>query len=264
MSDPRFAVPLATNVVVWPRLHAQLRTGLAPPCVLIAAPAGWGKTLLASSWLSVGGEHCAAAGSRWADRGRPARLLGVDRRGARPPRSGTALLEPDETPSPVTWRRRPDRVATAVNGTPVVLVLDNLQTKSEPSFEDTITKLRKTLIVAGLHPFPRSARSCLLHDYAWPVPQPPRSCETRVSARCGSFLPRLVEDSERDPGGRARPRGGEGQAAAAVPARQPLVKDQQPTCAARLGGDERHGDIDRLVTLAVGPLIADRAGVARS
>ena len=139
------------------------------------------------------------------------------------------------------------------------------QTKTEPSFEDTITKLRKTLIVARFTPAsPGQPNPVLLHDYAWPVPQPPRSCETRVSAGCGSFLPRLVEDSERDPGGRARPRGGEGQAAAAVPARQPLVKDQQPTCAARLGGDERHGDIDRLVTLAVGPLIADRAGVARS
>jgi LuxR family transcriptional regulator, maltose regulon positive regulatory protein len=49
LMDHRFAVPLATNVVVRPRLHARLGEGLAAPCVLIAAPAGWGKTLLASS-----------------------------------------------------------------------------------------------------------------------------------------------------------------------------------------------------------------------
>ncbi len=59
--DPRFAVPLATHVVVRPRLHAQLTAGLAAPCVLIAAPAGWGKTLLASSWLGADGARGTAA-----------------------------------------------------------------------------------------------------------------------------------------------------------------------------------------------------------
>ena len=59
--DHRFAVPLATNVVVRPRLHARLQEGITAPCVLIAAPAGWGKTLLASSWLGAGGAQCAAA-----------------------------------------------------------------------------------------------------------------------------------------------------------------------------------------------------------
>jgi LuxR family transcriptional regulator, maltose regulon positive regulatory protein len=59
--DPRFAVPLATNVVLRPRLHAQLTADLAPPCVLITAPAGWGKTLLASSWLHGGATDTVAA-----------------------------------------------------------------------------------------------------------------------------------------------------------------------------------------------------------
>ena len=55
--DPRFAVPRATNVVVRPRLLAQLTTAPAG-CVLIAAPAGWGKTLLVSSWLAEGACGC--------------------------------------------------------------------------------------------------------------------------------------------------------------------------------------------------------------
>jgi LuxR family maltose regulon positive regulatory protein len=59
--DPRFAVPLATNVVARPRLHAQLTADRAPSCVLITAPAGWGKTLLASSWLHVGAIDTVAA-----------------------------------------------------------------------------------------------------------------------------------------------------------------------------------------------------------
>ncbi len=43
---------MATNVVVRPGLHARLTADPAS-CVLIAAPAGWGKTLLASSWLGT-------------------------------------------------------------------------------------------------------------------------------------------------------------------------------------------------------------------
>jgi ATP/maltotriose-dependent transcriptional regulator MalT len=58
--DPRFAVPRATNVVVRSRLHAQLTADPAS-CVLIAAPAGWGKTLLASSWLGTRATGCVAA-----------------------------------------------------------------------------------------------------------------------------------------------------------------------------------------------------------
>ena len=45
------------------------------------------------------------------------------------------------------------------------------QTKTEPSFEDMITKLRKTLIVARFTPASPGQPN--------PVPQPPRSSETR-------------------------------------------------------------------------------------
>jgi len=58
--DGKFAVPLATHLVPRPRLHARLTAGVQSCCTLIAAPAGWGKTLLAGSWLAAGG----GAGSR--------------------------------------------------------------------------------------------------------------------------------------------------------------------------------------------------------
>jgi LuxR family transcriptional regulator, maltose regulon positive regulatory protein len=50
--DARFAVPLARQVVARPRLNARLTTGLECPCTVLTAPAGWGKTLLVTSWLT--------------------------------------------------------------------------------------------------------------------------------------------------------------------------------------------------------------------
>ena len=166
-TDYRFAVPLATKVVVRPRLHARLQEGLAAPCVLIAAPAGWGKTLLASSWLRTGGEQGAAA---WVSLGPT-----EDDLRAFWATVAEALLPAVGDPAAGSLRNAvvddlemaPGQVAAAVNGTPIVLVLDNLQTKSEPSFEDMITKLRKTLIVARFTPAsPGQPNPVLLHDYA--------------------------------------------------------------------------------------------------
>ena len=52
-------------------------------------------------------------------------------------------------------------------------------TKTEPSFEDMIIKLRKTLIVARFHPLPQASRILIYYTTTpWPAPQPPRSCET--------------------------------------------------------------------------------------
>src|SRR5690242_19880948 len=51
-ADPKYAVPLATHVVPRPRLYERLTAGRAAPVTLLSAPAGWGKTLLVSSWLA--------------------------------------------------------------------------------------------------------------------------------------------------------------------------------------------------------------------
>ena len=61
ISDVKFAVPLVTHLVPRPRLHALMTTSLECFCTLVAAPAGWGKTLLASSWLAAGGAGRATA-----------------------------------------------------------------------------------------------------------------------------------------------------------------------------------------------------------
>ena len=52
--DAKFAVPIVTHLVPRPRLHARMTGGLEHSCTLIGAPAGWGKTLLAGSWLVEG------------------------------------------------------------------------------------------------------------------------------------------------------------------------------------------------------------------
>lgn len=53
--DAEHAVPVATHVVGRPRLHTLLDRAVADAAVtLVVGPAGWGKTLLVSSWLAAG------------------------------------------------------------------------------------------------------------------------------------------------------------------------------------------------------------------
>jgi LuxR family maltose regulon positive regulatory protein len=140
--DPRFAVPLATNVVVRPRLHAQLTADPAT-CVLIAAPAGWGKTVLASSWLGTSATDSVAA---WISLG-PAQddlrgfwtsvaaaLIPVvgDRAGA----VLNAVVDDDleQVPGKIA-------AALAVDGTAVVLILDNLHEVTALAVHESLLRL---------------------------------------------------------------------------------------------------------------------------
>jgi LuxR family transcriptional regulator, maltose regulon positive regulatory protein len=50
----KFSVPVAMHVIDRDRLHARLNSGLAAGTTLIAAPAGWGKSVLTSSWIAAG------------------------------------------------------------------------------------------------------------------------------------------------------------------------------------------------------------------
>jgi LuxR family transcriptional regulator, maltose regulon positive regulatory protein len=127
--DVKFAVPLATHVVSRPRLHARLTAGLQSCCTLIAAPAGWGKTLLAGSWLAEGGADRAAA---WVSLG-PAdddvRALWTAVATAIAPVIGErAAADLRQVVTDDDVENMPGRVAAALadDGTPVVLVLDNL------------------------------------------------------------------------------------------------------------------------------------------
>jgi len=109
--------------------------------VLIAAPAGWGKTLLASSWLSTGEAQGAVA---WVSLG-PAE----DDLRAFWATVAEALVPAVGDPAAASLRNAvagdlelaPGQVAAAVNGTPVVLVLDNLHEITRPVVHESLLRL---------------------------------------------------------------------------------------------------------------------------
>ncbi|WP_214368806.1 LuxR C-terminal-related transcriptional regulator [Pseudonocardia sp. H11422] len=142
--DPKYTVPLAGHLVPRPRLHDRLTTGLEAPLTLVAAPAGWGKTLLASSWLACGGAGRAAA---WISLGLAdddVRALWVAVATALAPvvgeRAGARLLQVvvDDDLEHV-----PGQVAAALaeDGTPVVLVLDNLHELTSLAVHESLLRL---------------------------------------------------------------------------------------------------------------------------
>ncbi|MCE3555456.1 LuxR C-terminal-related transcriptional regulator [Pseudonocardia sp. RS11V-5] len=53
----RVRVPTAGGLVRRPRLHDLLDASLAAPVIIVAAAAGWGKTVLLSSWVEAGAER---------------------------------------------------------------------------------------------------------------------------------------------------------------------------------------------------------------
>ncbi|MDD7921905.1 LuxR C-terminal-related transcriptional regulator [Actinomycetospora callitridis] len=60
--DPaKFAVPVATHVIERPRLLARIGEGAAGGATVIAAAAGWGKSLLVGSWVAQGADGRAVA-----------------------------------------------------------------------------------------------------------------------------------------------------------------------------------------------------------
>ena len=50
----KFEAPVATHVVPRQRLHDRLTAGLDGAVTLLAATAGWGKTMFAGSWVAAG------------------------------------------------------------------------------------------------------------------------------------------------------------------------------------------------------------------
>src|SRR4051794_15669434 len=57
----KFSPPMANHVVPREGLHALLTAKINAPVTLVAATAGWGKTLLAASWIEAGAAGRAAA-----------------------------------------------------------------------------------------------------------------------------------------------------------------------------------------------------------
>src|SRR4051794_39109556 len=95
----RFDTPIVTHVVDRPRLYGRLTHGLDVGTVLVAATAGWGKTLLAASWAgAAAGDLRTCLGDLGQRRRRRARLLAhvgdsVARRGRRGCGGGVASGE---------------------------------------------------------------------------------------------------------------------------------------------------------------------------
>ena len=57
----KFAAPVANRLIDRPRLHGLLNAARAHPVTVIAATAGWGKTLLAASWIAASADDRPAA-----------------------------------------------------------------------------------------------------------------------------------------------------------------------------------------------------------
>ena len=141
----KFSAPVATHIVPRPRLQALLTAGLGCPVTVVAATAGWGKTLLVGSWLANGvGERSSAWVSLDAGDDDPIAFWFS---------LATALL-PDAEPAVAEGLRTmigggahagdfPGLLAAALRSgeRPVVLVLDNLHEVSAPEVHAGLLRL---------------------------------------------------------------------------------------------------------------------------
>lgn len=142
--DVKFAVPLATHLVPRHWLHARLTAGLQSCFTLIAAPAGWGKTLLAGSWLAEGGAGRAAAWVSLAPSDDDVRALWtaiataiipiIGERAAADLRHIVAGEDVETVPGQIA-------AVLADDATPVVLVLDNLHEITSLAAHESLLRL---------------------------------------------------------------------------------------------------------------------------
>jgi ATP/maltotriose-dependent transcriptional regulator MalT len=140
----KFAPPVVINVVARPRLHAALPAGSAAQVTVVAAAAGWGKTIFAASWLAaVSGRSGAWVSLDEADDDphafwsavASALLPVVGARAAEALRPVTAgAVETDDLPRAVA-------AALHLAPGPIALALDNLHEIKSPEVHDGLVRL---------------------------------------------------------------------------------------------------------------------------
>ena len=140
----KFAIPLATHVVGRPRLLARVAAGVSVGVTVIAAAAGWGKSLLVGSWAAGGADGRRVAWvnldpgdddlrSFWATTA--AALAAVAHDGAAEALARLAAAPVgDELPGDLV--RALDR-----SEHPLVLVLDNLHEVTDPEVHAGLLRL---------------------------------------------------------------------------------------------------------------------------
>jgi LuxR family transcriptional regulator, maltose regulon positive regulatory protein len=141
----KFSPPVVTNVVRRPRLHPLGAERVAAPVTLVAATAGWGKTIFAASWLAAAAPDRVLA---WvnldeADDDPHAFWCAV----------ATALMPDLQAPAVETLRRvaagaveaddLPRLMATALGlaPVPIALVLDNMNEIRSPQVHSGLVRL---------------------------------------------------------------------------------------------------------------------------
>ena len=141
----KFSPPVVTNVIRRPRLHSPGTERIAAPVTLVAATAGWGKTIFAASWLAAAAPDrvlawvnldeadddphtfwCAVATALMPDLQAPA--VEALRRVA------AGAVEADDLP-------RVTASALRLAGVPIALVLDNLHEIRSPQVHNTLIRL---------------------------------------------------------------------------------------------------------------------------
>jgi LuxR family transcriptional regulator, maltose regulon positive regulatory protein len=141
----KLLVPVATRVISRPRLHALLATGLHYPVTVVAAAAGWGKTLLAASWVAAGSGGRAAA---WVslDEGDDDpdtfwRMLATALLPIAGPECGAELRAMAAQPADAEDLPRAFAAAVRSAARPLLLVLDSLHEVSSPAVHAGLLRL---------------------------------------------------------------------------------------------------------------------------
>ncbi len=164
----KFSPPVVTDVVHRPRLHPPVSMQEAAPVTLVAATAGWGKTIFAASWLAAGvGRTTAWVTLDEADDDPHAFWCAVAT--ALVPVLNAQAVEPllRITAGAVEADDLPRLMATALHLSPgpIALVLDNLHEIRSPQVHSGLIRLVER---------PPPALALLVttrRDPPWPLPQ---------------------------------------------------------------------------------------------